>query len=200
MIKIIFLVGKPASGKDIQANLLVKKLKFKKIVASDELKKFFKNNRKKYLKIGKIRINLVKQQERMNKGKLVAYRLISFILKNIILKNIKEKKSIVFSGSPRSLFEAKYYLKIIENIPNIKFYFIYIKISDQEAINRALKRAKIEKRVDDNLKVVKTRLKVFRKEIEPMINYLKAKGKLIEVNGEGQPERISKKILTIISG
>ncbi len=200
MIKIIFLIGKPASGKDTQADLLVKKIKFKKIVASEELKKFFKNNRKKYLKIGKIRINLVKQQERMNKGKLVAYRLISFILKNIILKNIKEKKSIVFSGSPRSLFEAKYYLKIIENIPNIKFYFIYIKISDQEAINRALKRAKIEKRVDDNLKVVKTRLKVFRKEIEPIINYLKAKGKLIEVNGEGQPERISKKILTIISG
>lgn len=199
MIKIIFFIGKPASGKDIQSNLLVKKLKFKKIVASNELKKFFKKNQEKYLKLGKIKINLIKQRDKMMRGKLVAYRLIKSLIEKIILENIKKKKSLVFAGSPRSLFEAKAYLGIFKKFKNIKYYFIYLKISDKTAVERILKRAKIEKRPDDNFKIARIRLKVFRKEIIPMINYLRKKRELIEINGESEPQIINKQILNLIS-
>ncbi|MCS7184001.1 MAG: nucleoside monophosphate kinase [Patescibacteria group bacterium] len=197
-MKIVFLIGKPACGKDKQADLLVEKLRFKKIVASEELRKFFKKEKGKYFKIGNLKINLDKQRKKINKGKLVAYRLISYLLKKIIFENINKRQSIVFAGSPRSLYEAKMYLKILNNFNNVKYYFIYLKISDLIAIKRALKRGKIEKRLDDNLRTIKNRLSVFRKEILPMIEYLKSKNSLIEINGENSIKKIHQDILKII--
>lgn len=200
MIKIIFLIGKPAAGKDKQADLLVKEFKFKKIVTSEELEKLFLRTKNKYLKLGKIKINLKKQKEKKDKGKLVSFRLVAWLVGDIILKNILNKNSIVFAGSPRSLYEAKVCLKTLKKNQNfnIRYYFIYLKISDKEAIRRVIKRFKIEKRIDDNLKVIKTRLNTFRKEILPMIDYLKSQGVLIEVNGEGSVNEVHKRILKIL--
>jgi len=196
LVKIIFLTGKPASGKDTQAKLLVKKEKLDLVVTSEEIRKFLNSYKKNYLKLGKIKINLKKQKELINKGKLVSYRLVAYIISRIIKNKIKEKRSVVFSGSPRSTFEARKYTNMLKNIKDVKFYFIYLKISDKTAIKRALSRK--EGRPDDNLKTIKTRLKVFYKEINPMLKWLKRKKLLIEINGEKSPNEVFKEILKAI--
>jgi adenylate kinase len=199
MIKVVFLIGKPACGKDVQADLLVKNLKFKKIVTSQELNKLFLKYKSQYLKIGKIKINLKKQKLLKEKGQLVSYRLVSWLVKKKIIENLKRGYSIVFAGSPRSIYEAKSCLATLKNFKNIKYYFIYLKVSNQTVIKRALERLTLEKRQDDRLEVVKKRLKIFKKQMLPMINYLKNQKKLIEINGEDDIIHIHKKILKIIN-
>ncbi|GIW66342.1 MAG: hypothetical protein KatS3mg095_0240 [Candidatus Parcubacteria bacterium] len=199
MVRVIFLIGKPACGKDTQADLLVKNLKFKKITTSEELDIFLKKYNKKYFHLGKIKINIDKQIKNKNKGKLVAYRLVSWLVNKLIIENIKKGNSIVFAGSPRSLFEAKNALKILNKL-NIKYQFIYLKTSDQTIIKRMFKRAKIKKRVDDNLRIIKERLKIFKKEVIPMINYLKSKKVLKIINGEVSINQVYKRLVKYIIG
>ena len=51
-------------------------------------------------------------------------------------------------------------------------------------VERLLKRAEMSGRVDDNEETIKNRLKVFEKEITPIIEFYKQRGKLSEVREE----------------
>lgn len=192
-MKILLLTGKPACGKDTQAALIAKKFKARKIITSKLIDDFFNKTKTKEIKINGLSFNLTKQKKLRKSGKLVAYRLTSFILSDVLLKAEKNKQNIVISGSPRSLLEARTYLKLLQqHCPQKTFYFIYLNISDQEAIKRSL----LRKRKDlDVLKVIKERLKSFRREIIPAIKYLNKQGVLVEVNGERKPQKVFQEII-----
>jgi len=202
-MKFVFFIGKPASGKDTQADFLSKKNKFKKIVTSQELDNFFKKYKKKYFFIDKIKINIEKQKKLKNKGRLVSYKLVGWLIDKLLKDHFNKKKSIVFAGSPRSLYEAKISLKNVKNFskinPNFKYFFIYLKINNREAIERIKKRAVFEKRADDKIKIVSLRLKVFNKEIIPAIKYLKENKSLYEINGSGKPIEVYNRVIKIIN-
>ena len=192
-INIIFLTGKPACGKDTQAKILSKKLGYEIITTSEEIKKFLSKYKKNYFNIGKIKINIKKQKILIEKGKLVSYRLVGYLILNLLKRKIKEEKSLIFAGSPRSLYEAKLYINFSKKLKTIKCFFFYLKISDKTAIQRAL--ARKEKRPDDILPIVKKRLIVFKKEIKPMLDWLKHRKLLIEIDGERKPMEIAKDII-----
>jgi adenylate kinase family enzyme len=168
----VFLTGKPGCGKDTQAKLLSRKLKAKVVTTSQELDKFFKHYKKKYIYIKGIKINVQKQKKIKEQGKLVAFKLVAYIIENLIKKAIKNRKSLIFAGSPRSIYEAKTYLEIFKKYKNIKYVFIYLKISDKTVFERIKLRYQVEKREDDKPSRIKERLKYFRNEILPMINCL----------------------------
>ena len=194
----VFLTGKPACGKDTQARLLSKKLKADVITTSKELDNFFEHYKRKYIFIHGIKINVQKQKKIKAQGKLVAFRLVAYIIEKIIKNAIRNKKSLIFAGSPRSIYEANTYIKIFKKHKNIKYIFIYIKISNKEVFRRAKLRYKLEKREDDRPSKIKERLKYFKSEILPMIKWLKTQNVLVEVNGENKPEKISEEILLCI--
>ena len=54
-------------------------------------------------------------------------------------------------------------------------------IDDDEMLRRMLHRAETSGRSDDNESTMKERLKTFHKHAEPVVNYFKAKEKLIQV-------------------
>jgi len=191
----IFLTGKPACGKDTQARLLSKKLKADIVTTSKELDKFFEQYKRKYIFIKGTKINVQKQEKIKKQGKLVAFKLVAYIIERLIKNAIKNKKSLIFAGSPRSIYEAKTYLGIFKKYKNINYIFIYLKISDQTVFKRIKLRYKVEKREDDKPSKIIERLKYFKNEILPMIKWLKKHNLLLEVNGEDKPEEISKQIL-----
>jgi adenylate kinase family enzyme len=124
--------------------------------------------------------------------------LVAYIIENLIKKAIKNRESLIFAGSPRSIYEAKTYLEIFKKYKNIKYVFIYLKISDKTVFERIKLRYQIEKREDDKPSRIKERLKYFRNEILPMINWLKDQNLLIEIDGEDKPQKIAKKILSYL--
>ena len=60
-------------------------------------------------------------------------------------------------------------------------------IDDDEMLRRMLHRAETSGRSDDNESTMKERLKTFHKHAEPVVNYFKAKEKLIQVVGLAAP-------------
>jgi adenylate kinase len=54
-------------------------------------------------------------------------------------------------------------------------------------VERLLKRAQIDGRADDNYETIRERLRVFREQTSPLIEFYAKQGKLETINGE-QPE------------
>ncbi len=191
MLKIIFLVGPPASGKDTQGKLLAKKLKGKFVATSDLLRNFFNQTKKRYLKIQNKIYDLKKEKEKLEKGFLVDASLVSYIVLERIKKALAKKETLVISGSPRRIFEAKQEFYFLRKYLQENFIFIHLDISQKEIYKRCLKRG----REDDQMEIIKTRIENYKKETLPAINFLKEKGVLIKVNGEDKVLKIHREIL-----
>jgi len=138
--------------------------------------------------------------------------LIAFWVKNKIKAVSKEKKGIVFSGSPKTLYEAEEITPLIKRlygVSNIKIILIEQKpeVSIWRNSHRRIcellrhsilyteETAKLKKcpfdgsklifREDSNPKVIKSKLKEYQERTLPLIDYFKKQGlKVKKVNGE----------------
>jgi len=190
MNKVFFLTGPPLSGKDTQGKLLAKKIKGKFLVTHILIDKFFKKQKKGYLKIGQKIFSIKKEIERRFKGGLYSPEIVGYVVSEKIKELIK-KFNLVFSGSPRMIEEAKIEIKTLKEL-GIQFKVIALIVSEKEILKRAKKRGR-EK--EDEEEIVKERIKSYKKYVVPTLNFLKKRGYLIEINGEGSVKEIHKKII-----
>jgi len=210
-LTIIFL-GKPASGKGTQADLLKKKFSLFSIDSGEILRKLIKENHPFKERILRI----------MEKGELVPLWLVVFCWLNELLK-VPKNQGVIFEGSPRQLEEAKILLEVLDWLKRKKVKAIYLDVSDKELIKRVKARyfcpnclkeyslilnpeikkdlrclvchSKLTKRPDDNLKAFNKRLKDFYKTVYPVINFFKKQKILVKVKAEGTVEEIFQRIL-----
>lgn len=177
MKKVIALLGPPGAGKDTQCILISKKYKTKSISPGEILRKEIK----KKTKIG----NKIKGL--MKHGDLIP----DYIVNSIINKEIKKSKSpLILDGSPRDIIQAK----ALKNINIV----IFLRCTKKEIVERLLKRAKIEHRMDDTKEIIEHRWQVYKKLTEPVIRLYKKKKILKEVNGNPPVNQVFRQISPII--
>jgi len=181
---IIIFLGRSGSGKGTQAKLLEKKLKLELISSGDLLRNRKQENDFTGNKIASV----------IDKGGIVLTPVIFklWLDKFEILKKKKSFKGFIFEGSPRKILEAFLLNETLEWFEwgeNIKI--ILIDISPKEAIARLLKRG----REDDTILGIKKRLKWFKTNVWPVINFYKKTKKLIKINGEQSVENVFNDIL-----
>lgn len=216
-MKIIILLGKSGCGKGTQAELLAKKFSFDSIGSGDLL-------RARSLKNDFTGTHLA---DALKKGVLVPMPVIFKLWLDRVeeLKNKKGLKGIIMDGNPRRIFEARL---IDEAFcwygweKDVKAF--NVAISDKEAVWRLTKRRmcvkcnqiipyigkfkEMEKcpkcagdlvaRNDDTVASAKNRLKWFKKEVQPIINYYKKTRRLVKINGEQPIENVFEDILTAL--
>ena len=181
----IFFIGKPGSGKGDQARLLSKTTGWKVLTAGDEFRTMAGDG----TPVGE------KVKSEMNAGLLLPSWLpIYLFLKHIF--SIGGNTSIIFDGFARMLPEAEVVTEALSWIGR-SFSVVHLKVSDEEIKQRVSLRREIESRADDN--VIDERLKVYRENTEPVIEFFRGKGVLIEVNGEGTREEIAENILKALN-
>jgi|TARA_Y100000310_G_scaffold302635_1_gene340222 adenylate kinase len=194
-------MGIPGSGKSSQAKLLEDQLKLKKISTGDLLREEIKK--------GTTLGNKIK--ELIDPGNLAPDDIIDEILKKKI-KKIKD--NFILDGYPRNLSQTKYLDKIIK-IDKVFLFKIPEKIIIKRLSNRRqctkckrnynliskkpkkhsicdYDKSRLIQREDDKPKTIKHRLKVYKKEISPILNFYKEKNILIIVNAEKSPNEIFK--------
>jgi len=99
---------------------------------------------------------------------------------------------IIFEGSPRKLYEAwmleetLWFYNLGDNVQ-----VIHLDISDEEALRRLLSRG----RNDDKEEAIRERLRWYKEEVMPAVEYYRDKGKLLEVQGEESIKDVSREIL-----
>ena len=166
----IILMGPVGSGKTTQADILSKKLSLPHIQTGEIYRKIATENSD----IGK------KIKTILDAGDLIDDET-TF---EVIDKHLKEiTGGFVIDGFPRTLVQAKREVFCVDKV-------FYIKISDEEALKRLL----LRKREDDTSEVIVERLKVYHQETEPILDYYKNQGKLIEIDGSGSIEEVYDRI------
>lgn len=176
----LILIGIQGSGKSTQGNILSEKLHIP------------------YLSSGHIFRDIAKEKtpiaryikETMNAGYLIPDNKTLEIVVDY-LGRPEYKSGYILDGFPRTVPQA-------EAFPNGVDKVIYLKVSDKEALWRLSDRAEEGVREDNTLKALRKRIELFHTLTEPVIEYYKSKGKLLEIDGEKPIEEISSEILSKI--
>lgn len=197
---VIFFLGKSGSGKDTQAEILVKSFGLD-FISTGELLREFKN------KFSAFPVDSVERYEAdgikriLEVGKFTPTLTVACqwrFAALTVVKNFERSTGLVFGGSPRKLAEAMILDDFFENWPEATEHFIIkpieLFISDEEAKKRLVLRA----REDDEENAIKNRFSAFEKFVVPVVNYFKESGRLFGVNGEQSVDDVHKDVLKVL--
>ena len=185
----LILFGPPGAGKGTQAKLLIEKYKIIQISTGDMLRVEVKSDSD----LGK-NAKLI-----MDRGDLVPDDIIiAMIEKRIQMSDCIN--GFILDGSPRTLKQAIELNALLE-ILEIKINrVIQIDVNEDLLLERINKRASESKntRNDDNYRILKKRIKVYKNDTMPVINYYKELNKLNSINGMQNIEKVYQDILDIL--
>ena len=112
----------------------------------------------------------------------------------------KDKKgglrTVGMEGFPRTLEQARALLEVAEEIGEIDFVFIYLDLPDEIALERLANRGTYERRSDDAANG--KRIALYHEVTDPMIDYLRSIGKVVEVDDKPAIEVVHKTITDLL--
>ena len=199
----IVLLGPPGSGKGTQGEKLSDEFGYTRLSTGDMLREAVRNG----TDLGK------KAKEYMDSGALVPNDLIIGLMKE---KIAQAKGGVILDGFPRTVEQADALAEQLD-----VDLALNLDVADEELINRLTKRrscpdcnavyhliynppktegvcdkcgAKLYQRDDDKEETVLNRLKVYRENTMPLIDYYAKKGTLVTIEGVGSIDEIFAKV------
>ncbi|MBX4191437.1 MAG: nucleoside monophosphate kinase [Candidatus Doudnabacteria bacterium] len=178
----LILLGDPASGKDTQAKLLMKKFSLKPV----ESGKYWRAMAKKKTAEG------AWLRRTMSLGHPAPVALMKRFLKEQLAKT-PVNKDLLFVGNPRLKPEAQLLAKMLKERKR-DFFVIYIGIPVKEILSRTKLRAR-SKTEDAG---VWNRINYTKNQVSKTVSYFKSLKKLKSVNGNRDIVKVEKDIQRII--
>jgi len=210
---ILVLLGPPGSGKGTQGVLLKNKLGFEHISTGDMLR----------AEVSK-KSNLgLKAEEYMKQGLLVPDDLIIAMIKNILIQ--APNKNYVFDGFPRNVNQAEAFETMLNTMGLQVDKVFYFDLDDDVIIKRLSGRRVCPKcsatyniyyqkpkndtlcdndatpliqRDDDKEEIIANRLRVYKEQTFPLIEYYKSKNKLFVVSANGTQEEVFERLKSML--
>ncbi len=181
-MRLVFL-GPPGAGKGTQASMLSKRLGVPHISTGDMLRSAVSNG----TELGKLAKSYI------DEGKLVPDEVIVDMIKERLSKP-DAQRGFILDGFPRTIAQAEALDSLLNGLNMPLNAVIYLNVGDEEIVERLLKRG----RSDDTKEVIEKRLKVYRKQTAPLIDYYSRKCIISEINGVGSLSEIQSKIEGIL--
>ena len=177
MKKHLLFLGPPGAGKGTQASLISESNDYLHLSTGELLR----------LEVDK-KTNLgIQIKEIINSGKLVDDELVLEIVKqNLVLS----KKGWILDGYPRNISQADSLTKVLEELNQPIEKVFYINLSEDILVKRLINRG----RTDDNEKIIRTRLEIYKETTQPLIAYYKNLNILEYIDGDRDLKIISDEI------
>lgn len=173
----LVLIGIQGSGKSTQGNLLVKKLNIPYLSSGH----IFRNMAKEKTTLGRY------IKETLNAGFLIPDDKTISIVEEY-LKKPEYVKGYILDGFPRTPKQARAFKEPITAV-------IHLEVSDKEALWRLSGRVDEGVREDNTLQAIRKRIESFHTHTQPVIDYYKKHGLLIQIDGERDINTIFQDIL-----
>jgi len=185
----IVFYGPEGSGKGTQAKLLSEKLELPLVTFGDLVRESAQNDKGELGDAARIALT---------KGKYLPDD-IAFALWKKRLKSNNTQKGWIIDGFPRSIKQAQFLEERARAYGYKIDYFIYITLSDNEAVKRLARRqrklfAGSTINHDDPIRV-KNRLSEYRKKEKEILSFFDKIGILVKINGEQSIEDVHREII-----
>jgi adenylate kinase len=174
----IILIGIQGSGKSTQGNMLRDKLGIEYLSSGH----IFRQMAKEKTPLGRY------MKETLNAGVLISDEKTIPIIEEYLAKP-EYAKGYILDGFPRTTKQAEDFSNGVDKV-------IYLKVSDKEALWRLSGRVEDGIREDNTLAAIRKRIQSFHDFTEPVIEFYRQKGNLIEVDGEQEIDAIHKEIMS----
>ena len=96
----------------------------------------------------------------------------------------------ILDGFPRTTPQADALDAMLREIGRELTIVFALQVSDEICIERLLKRAMEEGRPDDTPEAIRTRLELYHRETEPLIEHYRAQGYLVTIHADGTPNQV----------
>ena len=185
-LEVLIFLGPPGSGKGTQAEILTKKLNFAHLSIGDLLRENIVNN----TDLGKLASKYVKS------GELVPDDLIIDLMDSYIteLKDESNVSGIILDGFPRTINQATALENKIKQLNVSIKAVLNLDIADQEILIRLAGRG----RDDDKPELIKNRLKVYRNQTEPLLEFYNERSLLETINADQSETDVSNMIFNVL--
>lgn len=209
----VVLFGPPGAGKGTQAKALSKHYEIPHISTGDILR----TNVRDGTELGK------KAAEYMNRGELVPDDVLIGIIKNRLAEPDCES-GYLLDGYPRTIPQADALAKILEDINMPLDVVLNIEVPDEELVTRLSGRymckcgdsyhikfnppkkagicdtcgKELYQRDDDKEEVIRQRLVSYKEKTQPLIDYYKNEGLLVNIAGAGDIDEVLGEILKVL--
>jgi adenylate kinase len=181
------MMGRPGSGKGTQGMLLAKKLGAEIYSSGNRLREMAKGEG---FVAGKIR-------SVVNEGDLLPAWFSSHLFVEALL-SLSPKDGIVFEGACRRLEEAEAFDETTTWLER-PYRAIFLDISDEEVEKRLAIRRGVAGRADDASDTVEHRLHEYATNTVPALEFLRAKGMVIDIASDGTIEEVHAKVLAALN-
>ena len=154
MKKHLLFLGAPGAGKGTQAEMLSQTNSYLHLSTGELLRKEIEMNT----------ILGTQVKDIMNRGELVSDELVLKIVRQNLEKN---NKGWILDGYPRNISQANSLNQVLNEINQPLQLVFYLDIPEEVLIKRLLLRG----RKDDTEETIKTRVDIYKKTTEPLIQY-----------------------------
>lgn len=212
-MRLVFF-GAPGSGKGTQARRLMEEYANPQISTGDLLRAAVAAG----TELG------AKAKSAMDAGKLVADDIVIGMIRER-LQHKDTRFGFILDGFPRSLAQARALDQMLEQESKPLHQAILLDVNFDNLIKRLTGRrtckvcghlynihfsppkkenvcdhdgGELVQRADDNEDTIRSRLKVYQEQTEPLIEYYKKQDKFVAVNGEGKMEEIFQRIQAVL--
>ncbi|GAA2010739.1 adenylate kinase [Brevibacterium samyangense] len=183
----IILIGPPGAGKGTQAARLTEKLGVPAISTGD----IFRANVAEETELGKT------AKSYMDKGEYVPDEVTNGMVRDRLAQS-DAAEGFLLDGYPRTEAQVNELDAMLTDLGSSLDAVVEITADTDEVVSRLLERAKIQGRADDTEDVIRHRLEVYAKETQPLTAIYADRGLLKQVDGLGEVDEVTARILAAL--
>jgi len=185
----IVLFGPPGAGKGTQSQIVMSKYNLMHLSTGDILRNAMDRKTPRGIQAKKY----------MSRGELVPDELVIGIIGRRLDEYLNKTNGFIFDGFPRTTLQAKEFDIILAQKQISITLMIELEVDHDELISRLMKRGQLSGRSDDqDIDVINNRINIYNQSTRPLMEYYKAQGKYVGINGMGDVDEIYQRICSVI--
>jgi adenylate kinase len=184
----LIILGPPGAGKGTQASRIADKLGIPAISTGD----IFRSNIKEETELG------LQVKEVLASGGYVSDQVTNAIVEDRLGQD-DCGNGFLLDGYPRTLAQVGALDGMLAGRGSRLDRVIELSVDDEVVVDRLMKRAEVEGRVDDTEEVIRERMAIYHRETRPLSETYRGRGQLVEVDGRGEVDEVTSRILAALT-